>query len=68
MSANTREGWGAMKTKKILLIASLVVLASACTAMRDSSRYWSDTVAQDGATQFTAAVRSASTTTRPKLP
>ena len=34
-----------MDAKKLLAIATLVVLASACTAMRDSSRYWSDTIA-----------------------
>jgi len=68
MSADNAEDGGPVKTKKILLIASLVVLASACTAMRDSSRYWSDTVAQDGAKQLNAAGRSVSSPTGPKLP
>jgi len=57
-----------MDAKKMLAIATLVVLASACTAMRDSSRYWSDTIAQDGATQLHAAGRSALSPNGPKLP
>jgi hypothetical protein len=57
-----------MDAKKMLAIATLVVLASACTAMRDSSRYWSDTMAQDGAAQLHAGGRSASSPNGPKLP
>ena len=57
-----------MDAKKLLAIATLVVLASACTAMRDSSRYWSDTIARDGATQLHTAGGSAPSPTGTKLP
>jgi hypothetical protein len=56
-----------MDAKKLLAIATLVVLASACTAMRDSSRYWSDTIAQDGATQLHGSGRTAPSPTGPGL-
>ena len=32
--------------KRVVAMAMLVGLTCACTSMRDSSRYWSDTIAQ----------------------
>jgi len=40
--------------KRALMIAMLVGLGCACTSMRDSSRYWTDTIAHDGAPVSTA--------------
>jgi len=40
--------------KRAMAMAMLVGLTYACTSMRDSSRYWSDTVARDASTSATA--------------
>jgi len=56
-----RRGEAAMNShwKRAMAMAMLVGLTCACTSMRDSSRYWSDTVAQDASISATALGKTA---------
>lgn len=44
--------------KRVLAMAAMVGLTCACTSMRDSSRYWSDTIAHDASISATSLDKS----------